>query len=210
MQYRVGVDVGGTFTDLVAMDEAGESSWPRRPRLRRTSPIGVVDAIAKAGIDLKDVPSSPTAPRWRPTPSSRTRAPGSRSSPPRASGTPRAAARPAGDRQPRRHVQPADGPAAGLRGRLRPSGRRPLRFEVPERLDYRGQVLKPLDEEAVRQIARGATQAGRRGGRHLLPVLVHEPGARAADRRDRARDASRAARCRCPARSCPSSASTSG
>jgi N-methylhydantoinase A len=34
-----------------------------------------------------------------------------------------------------------------------PLVRRPLRFEVPERLDYQGRVLKQLDEPVVRQIA---------------------------------------------------------
>src|SRR5690606_4319900 len=31
---------------------------------------------------------------------------------------------------------------------------RPLRFTVPERMDARGDVLKPLDEAAVREVAR--------------------------------------------------------
>ena len=35
-----------------------------------------------------------------------------------------------------------------------PLVRRPLRFEVVERLDYRGEVLKALDEAGVRAIAR--------------------------------------------------------
>jgi N-methylhydantoinase A len=34
-----------------------------------------------------------------------------------------------------------------------PLVRRPLRFEVPERLDYQGRVLKQLDEQVVRQVA---------------------------------------------------------
>jgi N-methylhydantoinase A len=38
-------------------------------------------------------------------------------------------------------------------GGFDPLIRRPLRFEVPERLDYRGTVLKRLDEPVVRQIA---------------------------------------------------------
>ena len=36
----------------------------------------------------------------------------------------------------------------------------PLRFEVPERLDFRGNVLVPLDEEAVRRVAGEIGESG--------------------------------------------------
>ena len=52
-----------------------------------------------------------------------------------------------------------------------------LTREIPERSDYLGNVLVPLDREAVRQAARELKAAGVALDRGLLPVLVHEPGA---------------------------------
>ena len=51
-----------------------------------------------------------------------------------------------------------------------------LTREIPERSDYLGNVLVPLDREAVRAAARELDGRGRPVDRGLLPVLVHEPG----------------------------------
>ena len=51
MRYRVGVDVGGTFTDLVAMDEKGRVMVAKAPTTPEDQSIGVIDALQKAGID---------------------------------------------------------------------------------------------------------------------------------------------------------------
>ena len=56
MQYRVGIDVGGTFTDLVSVDEEGKVKLVKSASTPHDSSIGVVDTIHKAGIDMKDVP----------------------------------------------------------------------------------------------------------------------------------------------------------
>ena len=47
-----------------------------------------------------------------------------------------------------------------------------LTEEINERLDYRGEVVAPLDEDGVRGAVRRLAAAGRRGDRRLLPVLV--------------------------------------
>jgi N-methylhydantoinase A len=51
-------------------------------------------------------------------------------------------------RQQRDHLYRLDAP-----GRTPPAVPRALRFEVPERMDHRGRVLEPLDESAVRRLA---------------------------------------------------------
>ena len=66
-----------------------------------------------------------------------------------------------------------------------------LTREIPERSDYAGKVLVPLDRDAVRQAARELKAAERRLDRGLLPVLLHEPGARGDHARDHPRGISR-------------------
>ena len=81
MSYRLGVDVGGTFTDVLLVDEDSGSTWraktastPARPVGRR--PHGIGQACAAAGIELRrDRRRCCTARRSRPTRSSRARAP---------------------------------------------------------------------------------------------------------------------------------------
>ena len=60
MQYRVGIDVGGTFTDLVSVDEEGKTRLVKVSSTPKDSSIGVIDSIAKAGVDMKNVPFSVT------------------------------------------------------------------------------------------------------------------------------------------------------
>jgi N-methylhydantoinase A len=50
--------------------------------------------------------------------------------------------------------------AYGMTGTFRPVIPRDLRLEVPERMDARGEVLVPLDEEAVRAAVRRLLEAG--------------------------------------------------
>ena len=75
----------------------------------------------------------------------------------------------------------------GLRGTFRPLIERELRLEVPERMDADGKVLTPLDEAAVAEAAKKLLALGCEARRHPFPAQLHQPGARAARRRDRAR-----------------------
>lgn len=60
MSYRLGVDVGGTFTDLLLVDEETGATWRKKtPSTPQDQSIGVLRGIraacADAGIDPKDV-----------------------------------------------------------------------------------------------------------------------------------------------------------
>ena len=65
-------------------------------------------------------------------------------------------------------------------------------FELNERIDAYGQVVTPLDEAEVRARGEGDRgDPGDRGGRRLPPVLLPQPGARAARQGDPRRGAAR-------------------
>jgi N-methylhydantoinase A len=57
--YRIGVDVGGTFTDLVAVDDRGRTTLAKTPSTPADPSIGVLDGLrllAKTlGLELKDL-----------------------------------------------------------------------------------------------------------------------------------------------------------
>ena len=54
--YRVGVDVGGTFTDAVALDAAGATlRWAKVPSTPDEPSIGVLDAVSSLCSDLGEV-----------------------------------------------------------------------------------------------------------------------------------------------------------
>ena len=60
MSYRLGVDVGGTFTDLLLINEGtGETYTAKVPSTPEDSSIGVLNGIARicdeSGVDPADV-----------------------------------------------------------------------------------------------------------------------------------------------------------
>ena len=55
-RYRIGVDVGGTFTDAVAFDTAGGSlRWAKAPSTPNEPAVGVLDAVSALTRDLDTV-----------------------------------------------------------------------------------------------------------------------------------------------------------
>jgi len=54
-RYRIGIDVGGTFTDLVAVDDAGRVTLAKAPSTPQDQSIGVVDGLSRLAkvLDLE-------------------------------------------------------------------------------------------------------------------------------------------------------------
>ena len=52
---RVGIEVGGTFTDLLSLDEEGQVQFVKVPSVRRRPDEGAYAALSKAGIDAADI-----------------------------------------------------------------------------------------------------------------------------------------------------------
>ncbi|MCL5734611.1 MAG: hydantoinase/oxoprolinase family protein [Actinobacteria bacterium] len=154
MGYRVGVDVGGTFTDLVAIDEEGRITVAKAPTTPDDQSVGVHDAVRKAGIELESVDffSHGTTVGVNAVIENK--------------GARVAVLTTRGFRdllELRRGQRVIDNPddmynlqmdlPQDYVGGSDPLVRRPLRFEVSERLDFRGNVLSPLNEQDVRHAA---------------------------------------------------------
>ena len=135
-----GIDVGGTFTDLVLFDPAaGTVRLAKTPTTPENQAIGVLAAL-DAGR-RRPRRRRPRRPRHHHHHQRRPRAPPRPHRPDhhrRASATSSSSAA-------------APGPHPyGMTGRFTPVIPRDLRLEVPERTDARGRILTPLDEAAIR------------------------------------------------------------
>ena len=50
--YRIGIDVGGTFTDLVAIDDVGKVTIGKVPSTPADQSVGVMDGLTQAAETL--------------------------------------------------------------------------------------------------------------------------------------------------------------
>ena len=145
----VGVDVGGTFTDLVELDPAsGRVRLAKVPSTLDNQAFGVLNALREAGCDLQTLAlivhgTTTTTNAVLERKLSRT-----------------GLITTAGFRdilELGRRTRPQ---AYGMKGEFRPLIPRDLRLEVPERMDCDGLVVTPLDEDAVRQATQQLVDAG--------------------------------------------------
>ena len=145
----IGVDVGGTFTDLVTVDgDTGAIGIAKTPTTLENQAFGVINALDMAEVDLPDVDlivhgttTTTNAVLERKL-------------------TKTGLITTAGFRDilelgRRTRPQPY-----GMKGQFFPVIPRDLRLEVPERMDATGQVLVPLDETAMANAVRSLVDAG--------------------------------------------------
>ena len=152
----IGVDVGGTFTDLVLLDPAtGGVRLAKVPSTPGNEARGVMAAVAASGTDLGRtgliVHGTTTT----------TNAVLERKLAPTGLIT-TAGFRDVLELGRRTRPQPY-----GMTGTFRPVIPRDLRLEIPERMDAEGRVVTPLDEDALRHAARDLLDRG------CVSVVVH-------------------------------------
>lgn len=146
--HIIGVDVGGTFTDLVLMEAGGAPRVAKVPTTVDNQAFGVLAAIEATGIALADVATivhGTTA---------TTNAVLERKLARVGLITTRGF-RDVLELGRRTRPQPY-----GLKGRFEPLIPRELRLEVTERMDADGEVLTPLDEDEVRVACRRLLEQG--------------------------------------------------
>jgi len=144
----VGVDVGGTFTDLVYMEPGGDVRIAKVPTTPADQAEGFMAALAEAGVELSAVANISHGT------TTTTNALLER----KLSKCGLITTKGFRDvlelgRRTRPHPY-------GMIGRFVPLVPRQLRFEVPERMDAEGNVLTPLDEASLRTAVRALIDAG--------------------------------------------------
>lgn len=144
-----GVDVGGTFTDLVMLDPvSGEVRLAKVPTTLPDQSGGVLAAFAEAGADLAamDLIVHGTTTTTNAVLERKLCRTGLITT--------------AGFRDVLELGRRTRPQAYGMTGHFVPVIPRDLRLEVPERMDARGQVVTPLDEDAVAGAVRALLAAG--------------------------------------------------
>ena len=157
MGYRIGVDVGGTFTDFILADDAGEVELLKVPTTLEDQSLGVMNGIemlaARHGLEPGAFLARTDLVVHGTTTADNTMI--------EMNGAATGLLTTAGHRDEieiRRGYKesiwdPAYPPPT-------PIARRRHRYGFPERLDFRGEVVTPLDEEAVRRAARRLAKQG--------------------------------------------------
>ncbi|MDA1100079.1 MAG: hydantoinase/oxoprolinase family protein [Proteobacteria bacterium] len=168
MSKVIGCDVGGTFTDLILLDEAGgEVRIAKVPTTPDNQAIGVMQAVAAAGADCKDLSLfvHGTTTTTNALLEKKIALCGLITT--------------AGFRdvlELGRRTRPT---AYGLIGSFEPLVSREYRLEVDERMDAGGNVVTPLDEDGVRRAARQLADQG------CESLIIHFLHAYANDRHER-------------------------
>lgn len=145
----VGVDVGGTFTDLVEIDATtGDVRLAKVPSTPENQAFGVLDALEEAGIDVSAVDlivhgTTTTTNAVLERKLSRT-----------------GLVTTQGFRDVLELGRRTRPQAYGMKGEFTPIIPRTLRLEVPERMDAGGEVVVALDEDAVRAAGARLKDAG--------------------------------------------------
>jgi N-methylhydantoinase A len=148
MGYRVGVDVGGTFTDVIGVTPEGEVLLDKTPTTLDDQSIGVMNGLAqlaeRVGLSLNELCGDLDILVHGTTTADNTMI--------EMNGAPTGLLVTEGHRDEiemrRVHKEQIWDPTYPAPP---PIARRRARIPIPERLDYRGDVLKPLDEDAVRR-----------------------------------------------------------
>ncbi|TAK41692.1 MAG: hydantoinase/oxoprolinase family protein [Betaproteobacteria bacterium] len=149
MSWIAGVDVGGTFTDLIALDPAsGEARLAKVPTTVDNQAFGVIRALEQTRIPLRELAlvvhgTTTTTNALLERKLAKTGIVTTK-----------------GFRdvlELGRRTRPS---AYGLRGWFEPLIPRELRLEVAERMDAEGEVVVPLDEAAVHDAVRRLAAAG--------------------------------------------------
>jgi len=152
----IGVDVGGTFTDLVRLDPAsGQVRLAKVASTPDNQAFGVLEAVQEADTNLAQVAliihgTTTTTNAVLERKLSRT-----------------GLITTAGFRDVLELGRRTRPQAYGMKGHFEPLIARDLRLEVPERMDYAGRILTPLDEAALATAGRQLLEAG------VESVLVH-------------------------------------
>lgn len=161
MKYRLGIDVGGTFTDFVSTDEDGNIRLTKASSTPHDPSIGIADTLGRMRLDMKNVAflshgstvGANTVIENKGARAAIITTKGFRDILELRRGQ-RVIANPS-DMYNLQMDLPQDY-AGGYDCLIQ----RPLRYEVAERMDYRGEVVTPLDEEAVQHIARDIRDKG--------------------------------------------------
>ncbi len=144
----VGVDVGGTFTDLAMIGPDGRLRIAKTPTTTDNQAFGVLAALEEAGISLPETSlivhgTTTTTNAVLERKLSKT-----------------GLITTAGFRDVLELGRRTRPQAYGMKGEFRPVIPRDLRLEVPERMDAEGNVVTPLDEAALREAVRALLDAG--------------------------------------------------